>query len=180
MIISKSEVLNVLQQLKADKASSPNGISNWILITCAEKLSELLAPLFQVCIIHAYYSWVFKTANTITMRKPGNADYTIPKAYRPITLLNTLGKVLESIIGKKITYLAETYHVLPETQMGARKDKSTETALKLLREQIHTVWGQDNNKVATLLSMDVAGAFDTVLHPQLIYNLRKRNFAVDY
>lgn len=32
------------------------------------------------------------------LRKPGNDDYTQPRAYRPIALLNTLGKVMEAIL----------------------------------------------------------------------------------
>lgn len=58
--------------------------------------------------------------------------------------------------------------------MGARRGKSTETALELPTEQVYTAWRQGNDKVATLLSMDVAEAFDTVSHPRLIHNLRKR------
>ena len=81
---------------------------------------------------------------------------------------------MESIMSKKITHIAETHRLLPDTQMGARRGRSTETALELLTEQIHTVWGQGNDKVATLLSMDVAGAYDTVSHRRLIHNLRKR------
>lgn len=110
------------------------------------------------------------------MKKPGKkeTDYATPKGYRLIALLNTLGKVIESIMGKKISYLAETYQLLPEAQMGARRGKSTETALELLTEQIHTIWGQGQGKVATLLSMDVAGAFDTVSYQRLIHNLRRR------
>ena len=175
-IISKSEVLGILQQLNVDKASGPDEIFNKIFKTCAVKLSELLTPLFQACVNQAYYLQVFKMANTITMKKPGKkeTDYATPKGYCPIALLNTLGKVMESIMGKKISYLAETHQLLPEAQMGARRGKSTETALKLLTEQIHTVWGQGQNKVVTLLSMDVASAFDTVSHQRLIHNLRRR------
>lgn len=44
------------------------------------------------------------------MKKPEKVDYIIPKTYRLIALLNILGKVLENIIVKKITYLAEKYH----------------------------------------------------------------------
>ena len=77
-------------------------------------------------------------------------------------------------MGKKILYLAETYHLLPETQIGARRGKFTEMTSELLLEQIHTVWGQGNDKVATLLSMKVAGVLDTVSHQQLIHNLRRR------
>lgn len=139
LIITKQEVLEALHKLKPDKALGPDGISNRILKAYAEKLSELLTPLFQACIAHSYHLQAFKTANTITMKKLGKADYTTPKAYRPIALLNTLCKVLEAIMGKKITYLTEKHHLLPNAQMGAKKDRSTETALELLTKQVRTV-----------------------------------------
>ena len=81
-------------------------------------------------------------------------------------------------MANKITYLAERFKLLPETQMGARKNRSTESALELLTEQVHTIWGQGKNKVATLLSMDVAGAFDTVSHRRLLHNMRARKIAL--
>lgn len=34
---------------------------------------------------------------------------TVPKAYRPIALLNTLGKVMDIIIAKQISYITKTY-----------------------------------------------------------------------
>lgn len=79
----------------------------------------------------------FKTANTITTKKPGqkDTDYASPEGYRPIAVLHNSGKVMESIMGNKILYLAETSQLLPETQMGARRGRSTETAFELLTEQ---------------------------------------------
>ena len=176
MVISKSEVLETLQQLNTDKAPRPDGISNRIFRACAKKLLKMIMPLFQACITQAYHPEAFKIANTITMKKPGekDTDYATPNDYHSIALLNTLGKVIESIMGKKISYLAETHQLLPKTQRGARRDKSTETALELLTEQVYIVWKQGNNKVAILLSMNVAGAFDTVSHQRLIYNLQRR------
>ena len=73
------------------------------------------------------------------LRKPGKPDYTNPKAYRPIALLNTLGKALETIVAKRVRFLAETHALLPHTQIGARKQRSVDTALHLLLEKVHTV-----------------------------------------
>ena len=129
IIITKSELSTALSRLKSDKAPGPDGISNRILKACSEKLVELLSPLFQACVTHSYHLRAFKMANTIARKKICKGDYTTPKAYRPIALLNTLSKFMESIIGSKITYLAETYRLLPDTQMGARKGRSTESAL---------------------------------------------------
>ena len=57
--------------------------------------------------------------------------------------------------------------------MGNRVNRSTETALELLVEQIHTVW-KEGSQVASVLSLDIAGAFDTVNHLRLLDNLRKK------
>ena len=43
------------------------------------------------------------------LRKPRKPDYSIPGAYRPISLLNTLGKLLEAVIARRLSYLAEKY-----------------------------------------------------------------------
>ena len=179
LTITKQEVLVAIHQLKVDKALGPNEIPNRILQACADKLSDMLTPLFQACIEQSYHLCAFKIANTIVMKKPpGKADYSISKGYRPIALLSALGKALESIMTENLTYLANTFSLLSDTQMGACRGKSTESALKLLTEQVHTVWGQDRDKVAILLSMDVSGTFDSVSHRQLIHNLRKRKILI--
>ena len=90
-------------------------------------------------------------------------------------MLNSIGKILETVIARRLSHLAETHGMLPQTQMGARKGRSTDTALRLLTEQIHTIWGLPGpKKVATILSMDISGAFDNVSRPRLIHNLRER------
>lgn len=139
----------------------------------------MLTPLFQACVEQSYHPHAFKIANTIVMKKPpGKADYSILKGYRPIALLNTLGKALEFIMAEKLTYLADIFSLLPDTQMRACCGKFTESALKLLTEQVHVVWGQDRDKVAILLSIEVSGVFDSVSHQQLIHNLQKRKILI--
>jgi retron-type reverse transcriptase len=61
--------------------------------------------------------------------------------------------------------------------MGNRKNRSVETALHLLIDQIHTAWKEDN-QVASVLSLDIAGAFDTVNHLRLLDNLRKKGVPI--
>ena len=159
---------------KPDKVSGPDGITNRILKACSQKLIPLLTPLFQGCVTLGYHPRAFREAHSVTLKKPGKPDYSTPKAYRPIALLNTLGKALKAVMADKITYLAEEFKLLPDTQMGARRNRSTESALELLVEQIHTVWNQGRDIVATLLSMDVAEAYSMVSHLRLLHNMRKR------
>ena len=56
--------------------------------------------------------------------------------------------------------------------MGARPNRSTELALELIVEQIREAWKA--KKVASLLSLDIVGAFDRVLPERLTHVLRTR------
>ncbi len=57
--------------------------------------------------------------------------------------------------------------------MGARPGRSTKTALELLTGQVKTIWGS-GKFVASLLSLDISGAFDTVNPTRLLYILRRK------
>ena len=70
--------------------------------------------------------------------------------------------------------------MLPAGQMGARRQRSTVSAVELLADQIHTVWDSGPEYVATVLSLDVAGAFDNVSHPRLLYDLKNEGPQIYY
>ena len=109
---------------------------------------------------------------TIVLLKPQKPSYDTPKSYRPIALLNTIGKLLEKLVANRISQAAERHHLLPEEQMGARPNRSTVSAVGLLTEQIHAIWGNDKKRAASVLSLDISGAFDNVSHDRLIHNMR--------
>ena len=75
---------------------------------------------------------------TVALRKPGKEDYSLPSAYRPIALENTLAKVIEKILAERIVDVAEKCELLPWNQMGGRRNRSTLSALYLLRGNIET------------------------------------------
>ncbi len=95
----------------------------------------------QACLRIGYHPIAFKRATTIVLKKPGKSDYTQAKSYRPIALLETISKAIETVVAKRLTRLAEEHNVLPKHQMGARKGRDTTSALELIVEQVHTVWG---------------------------------------
>ena len=129
--------------------------------------------LLNRCWAAEYYPKQFRTARTIVLRKPDKQDYSDPGAWRLIALLSTLGKVFESVMAQRLSNLAEQHNLLLDTQIGNWKNRSTEAALKLIVEQIHTIWGSKKH-VASVLSLDISGAFDTVNHVRLLDNLRKK------
>ena len=113
---------------------------------------------------------------TVVLRKEGKADYSIPGSYRPIALENTLSKILEKVIADRMADTAEEHALLPQSQMGARKNRSTLSALTLLAATIKSAWAMRRDFVVSMLSLDISGAYDNVPHERLLYILRAKGF----
>ena len=130
----------------------------------------------QRCFELEWYPERFKEAIAIVLPKPGKkpADYQTPGGYRPISLLPTIGKIIEAVITKRITEAAESHGLLPKEQMGNREHRSTELAIRLVTAQVREAWRQ--RATATLLQLDLTGAFDRVNYIRLLATLRDQGF----
>lgn len=173
--ITVKDIQSALRRLANDKAPGPDQIPNRVLKAAEAWLTPHLYKLYNATVRIGYHPKAWKEATTLALRKPNKEDYTLVGAYRPIALLNTLGKLLELVMSRKLSSLAESKSLLSKTQMGARKGRSTESALQLLTEQVHTIWNlPGKQRVATMLCMDMAGAFGNVSHTRLLDNLRMK------
>ena len=87
-------------------------------------------PLPSNIFEYEYHPKCWRKGIGVVFPKPKKEDYSNPKSYRVITLLNCLGKVLEQILATRLSYLANIGTLLHETQMGSRKQRSAiDTAL---------------------------------------------------
>ena len=68
---------------------------------------------------------------------------------------------MEAIAEARLSKVVEEASLLPEIQIDFRKEKSTELALFLLTSQVEKVWKK--GIVTSLLSLDISGAYNTVL-----------------
>lgn len=126
----------------------------------------------QISLTLGYCPKHFRNLVTVALRKPGKSNYSVPASYRPIALLDTLSKLLEFILARRISYLAETYRLLPRTHMGARRATSTEHVLHYMVERVHSAWNK--GETASTMLLDVSGGFDNVSRPRLLHDLRKK------
>ncbi|KAF4270425.1 hypothetical protein CNMCM8812_001136 [Aspergillus fumigatus] len=109
--------------------------------------------------------------------KPNKENYTVAKAWRLISLLATLGKILESVVAERISHAVETHGLLPTSHFGARKQRSAEQALVLLQEQLFTAWRR--RRVLSLISFDVRGAYNGVCKERLLQRMKARGIPED-
>ena len=75
------------------KASGPDGIHNRILCKGAAQLAYPLGDLFNASLNLCAVPSSWKMSNVCPIFKGG--DPSIPSNYRPVSLLNTIEKVLE-------------------------------------------------------------------------------------
>ncbi|KAJ6436839.1 reverse transcriptase [Purpureocillium lavendulum] len=135
--IAEQEVEDAIRNAAPLKAPGPDGIVNRALQIASPWIRQHLTRIFNQSLSLGYCPQHFRNSTTIVIRKQGKDDYTIPKSYRPIALLNTIGKVMDAIIATRLSYIAETYQLLPATHMGGRKLRSTEHALHYIIEKIY-------------------------------------------
>jgi hypothetical protein len=76
---------------------------------------------------------------TILLKKPGKDNYSNPSAYRSIVLLNILGKILKTVIARRMRYIVKTHNLLSETQMRIKRERLTKTALYLFTEKVYII-----------------------------------------
>lgn len=98
--------------------------------------------LVRQCFRLGLHPQAWKTAKGILLRKPNKSDYSIVKAYRVISLLNCIGKVVEKVAAETISSHIEALGVLHPGQMGSRKQRSAIDAVACLIQEIHQAWGQ--------------------------------------
>lgn len=158
--ISEAEVYRSLKAAKASTAPGEDGLPMLIWKRLWRHLGNLITRIFAASIDLGYHPQRWRSARIVVLRKPGKPDYSLPGAYRPISLLNTLGKLLEAVMARRLSYYAEHYELLPDTQFGGRPGRTTEQALLLLANAIDRAWY--GGRVVSLVAFDLKGAFNGV------------------
>ncbi|RKK09806.1 hypothetical protein BFJ67_g18207, partial [Fusarium oxysporum f. sp. cepae] len=170
--LTMEEVEEKVMEAKAWKAPGQDGLPAMVWKQLWPVVKERVLHLFRTSLDTGRLPSQWRTAKIIPLKKPNKGDYKIAKAWRPISLLSTLGKILESVVADRISHAAETYGLLPTNHFGARKRRSAEQALLLFQEQVYKAWR--NRKVVSLVSFDVKGAYNGVFKDRLLQRLEAR------
>ena len=154
-----------------------DGITVKTLQLAWDLMGEHIRILYESCLRLGYYPKIFQHAEVAMVPKTGKRDLTSPRAWRPISLLSCLGKGLERLIARRLAWASVEYKVLHDQQAGALPKRS---AIDLATALIHDIdHALAEGKVATLVTMDVQGAFDSVLRKRLTYRLREQGWPIE-
>jgi ribonuclease HI len=173
--ITAYETQLAISHLKYGTSVGPDHITYDTLRRFHEAAPHLLPDLFTACLRYATHPPEWKTANCVIIPKPGKKSYSNPKSYRPISLQSCFGKLLESIVAKRLSHAAWMCGATHPSQMGALPENS---AIDALLRTITPIANSISKKITTnrkptrpaVLTHDIEGAFNQV-HPSTLQEI---------
>lgn len=159
--ILNSEMRAVARKMRAKKtAPGPDGIPGKVWGLALGALGGRLKDLMNQCLIEGKFPKQWKKAGMVLMKKEGKPD-NFPSSYRPICLLDEVGKMYERILAGRIRKHLTTEGLdLFEHQYGFREGKSTIDAIRRVREVAQE--SADRGQVLMTVSLDISNAFNTL------------------
>ncbi len=125
--IEEEDVARLLRHTPR-RAPGPSGVTWPMVRSLPPEIISSLTKIFNACLASGYFPKAFKISNITLIAKPGKNSH-LPENYRPISLLEILGKTFERLINLRLRAFLECNGLLAPQQFGFRRNASTEDAL---------------------------------------------------
>ena len=174
--ITKDKVETVISLLKEDAAPGPDGIPPRLIRELRNELNGPLTKLFTASMTTRKIpdEWREASITPIYKQKGAKSD---PGNYRPVSLTNVVGKLLERIVKNEIEHHLESNKLMSESQHGFRAGRSVQTNMVDFLNTT-TKW-LDEGRSFDVVYLDFAKAFDKVCHRRLLVKLEERGILGD-
>ena len=171
--MTEDHVLQLLKDMNVDKAA---GIDNLLGKFLKDGANILAKPISELCNFSIKYS-VFPKDCQIAKLKPlyKKGSTTLPKNYRPISLLPLISKIIEKGIHDQTQAFLDKNKILYRFQSGFRKHFSTDSCLSYLNNKIAT--GFESGLHTGMILIDLQKAFDTINNEILINKMEFLGFS---
>ncbi|CAG9137374.1 unnamed protein product [Plutella xylostella] len=172
--ILNREVENAIEQLKKEKSSGEDGITNDIIKAMVEPLTPHLTKLFNSIIIQEKIPNDWKESIITLIYKKG--DPLLIDNYRPICLLPTIYKLFSKVLLNRMS--AQLEEQQPREQAGFRKGFSTTDHIFTVTQVMEKF--VEHNKILYLAFVDYTKAFDSISHECVWNCLREQGIHTKY
>ena len=173
-IVTLEELRDATTRMKEDKAPGPDGIPNVALKVAIQEYPDMFRKTMQKCLDDCVFPDIWKRQQLILLPKPGKPPGD-PSSYRPICLLDTLGKLLERIINSRLLEYVEGEGGLADTQYGFRKGRSTVDAISRVVAMADKALKRKKtgNRYCAIVTIDVRNAFNSASWEAIAVSLHR-------
>ncbi|KAB5587930.1 Reverse transcriptase from mobile element jockey protein [Ceratobasidium theobromae] len=172
--ISRSEIATNLASCSNKSAPGAHGTNYRVLRWAFAVRGDLIEALYNAMLTLEYHPVCLKNALIAPIPKPNKFDFASPKAYRPISLLETLSKLFEKVMAARFTALSGLHGLIPPEQFGGRDMTSCMDAGLSLVHDIEHAWARKQQASVTLL--DISGYFNNIDHRLLVKCMQKMGY----
>ena len=168
-LVTPREILSTIQAMRADAAPGLDRIPGRCIKMCCGTLLPWLQQIFGGSLAVGYFPREWRTARVLALCKPGKTSYASPRSYRPISLLSSLGKILEMIVNRRMMRQLESQCLLSPAQFGFRAGKEVMGACMSLVEDVTAAFRRRLQVQA--IALDIQAAYDSVWKAGLLEKL---------
>ena len=172
-LFSKEEFKQAITKCNDSSAPGPDKLSWWHLKIII-KQNKCLANIINVantCINLGHWPDYFKCSSMIIIPKPNKLAYNHAKMFCSIILLNTLGKLIKTVIAERIQFTVAENNFIHPCQLGRLKFKSTMDTRVALTHIVRSRWAK--GKTTSTLIFNISQFFPFLNHNLLTSILSK-------
>lgn len=156
------------------KSPGPDGIHPVLLQKGLEALEVPLTKIFRTCIAQGYVPVKWRVSRVAFIPKGGRVGHSVPKDYRPISLMSFLVKTLERLVDRLMEEQLQK-SPLSDAQHAYRKGRSTDTALHRVVKCIET--GMRGRGAVMAVFIDIVGAFNCTPYHAIAEGARRHGIS---
>jgi len=161
---TETELNIAVSNLNFKSAPGLDQLDYKVILSLPYEYRQTLVQIYNNIFSEGLFPDQWKQSLMVLIPKPGNSGV------RPISLLSCLLKILEKMIYSRLQWFVESRHILPDTQLGFRPDRSCIDSLVILISEIYK--GFINNASTVCAFLNIKGAFDNVIPNILIQDLK--------
>jgi len=172
-IMKQKEIKKIIKKMKSKESAGLDGISMKFIKEHIDIMTPVLTDVINASLMQGTFPEIWKMAKVTALFK-NKGERCKKENYRPISMLKSFSKVLESVVDSQIRDFVEKHGLLGTEQHGFRKHRSTNTALL----NVYTRWQESKaeGKMTGLTLLDLSAAFDCLDADVLLGKMKEMGF----
>ena len=173
--IEESEITDIIRALEVNKACGHDLVSHKMLKMTCETITKPLHILINRSLAECTFPSLWKKAVVMPLFKKGSSD--TPSNYRPISLISTVGKLMERVVYKHLYNFFHSNNLIYKLQSGFLSGHSSVFQLIDIYNQMCQSF--DSKQYTCMVFCDISKAFDRVWHTGLLFKLEQNGIKGD-
>lgn len=176
-LFSLSELQNAAKRLPPRKSPGLDNIPGDILKTVVEIWPQQLLETFNACLSKGEFPTPWKRQRLVLIPKP-NKPPDDPSSYRPLSILDVIGKLLEKLLLARMEEHLKNVDELSSRQFGFTKGKSTIDGIKAVVDIAEKAKQGTKRKkgYSAVVTLDIHNAFNTARWDKILVAMAKKKF----